>query len=242
MTTMKKWLFPLAAGTLALGLAACNDETPKEEQPADETEQVETKDGEEMTLLHTKGIIDDVSDERILVTIEESPIFEGKSEGQQVFFSTGELDETLRDSLKRGQHVDVAHTEQMGMSHPPFMNAVELDVTDPGNSEVPHVAIFKYDDEQTRNVRMNEVTGSSVAELETALEAVTWTDEDITFEQPATYTFAVENGATDQSGTNFLLWEEDGDAITLYNADTEQSAHLVEDEAKKIKNIVALNN
>lgn len=185
----------------------------------------------------TIGLIDDITDERILITVEESSVFNGKMKGQRIFFSTGEIDDETKAQLKRGQKVKIEHGEAFGMSHPPVGNAENIEVIDKAMSEQPHVMIFKYDRGSTDYLRHRTVTGAAIASVETVLEEATWKDAEFPFDGPADYQFSVETASSPFKEQNIFMQNTD-DGVLLYNAATEQKTIVSGGMSQKLVELI----
>jgi len=176
---MKRFLFILGAFSIVLLFTACQkaEKTPDNHEKEEESEFV------------TKGIIDDMSDTQILITLTDSPIAVEK--GDRMYFNIENIGTTTLQQLKRGQHVIITHGPQMTMSLPPIGIAEKLTIEEDGLSKTPHATVYTFEQGKSDFHRERDITGEDVDTLVTFTDNFDWQklDQDVT--QPPTYAYTL---------------------------------------------------
>lgn len=202
---MKRFLFIVGAFSIVLLFTACQ-QTEKTPEQTEETE--------EESEFVTKGIIDDITDTQILITLTDSQTAFEK--GSRMYFNIENIGTTTLQQLKRGQHVAITHGPQMTMSLPPIGVAEKLTIEDDGLSKTPHATVYTFQQEKSDFERAHDITGEDLETLITFTEQFDWQtlEQDVT--QPPLYAYtlnATKSTAnkeqivlgTNGEGNNYLL-------------------------------------
>ncbi len=224
---MKRLLFILGALSIVLIFTACQqtEKTPdKNEKTEEESEFV------------TKGIIDDMNDTQILITLTDSPT--NVEKGDRMYFNIENIGTTTLQQLKRGQHVSITHGPQMTMSLPPIGVAEKLTIEDDGLSKTPHATIYTFDQGKSDFHREHDITGEDVDTLVTFTDNFDWQklDQDIT--QPLTYAYTLNATKSSANKEQIALGTNGEGNDYLLRTKTEQFVVLTPEQKEALDTLL----
>lgn len=177
--------------------------------------------------MQTKGIIDHLSEGRLLLTVLASESFGGHMVGQQIFFTISDLPEEVLKALKPGQVVSITHGMAFGMSLPPVTHAHAITQLEEGYSTTPHIVHYQSKETGQPLLRQAIVQGESFEEQLATLASLQWHTQEMNLEQPPFLKLVVhaESHPLHQHAFYFYSTEEN---LLVVDATTEQWATLVD--------------